>query len=318
MASFKKRGEKWRAQVEKSNVRRSKSFSTLAAAKTWATQLEADIDNLKLGHVANKTVGELLERYADDVAAHKRGWRQETTRAKRLRRDALSKVSLQEIKPSHISAWRDRRLREVSPGTVLRDWNILSHAFNVAINEWCWMHIHPMKSVKKPTAPASRDRRVSDDEIELLRHCSGYDHTPNTKTARTFLAFIFAIETGMRAGEIAKLSRSSITGRAAHLPITKNGTRRDVPLSPAAIKMLATLPDGLFELSADQISSLFRKIRDRAGIPDLHFHDSRHEAITRLAEKLDVLELARMVGIKDLKILMVYYNKTAEQLADKL
>lgn len=61
-----------------------------------------------------------------------------------------------------------------------------------------------------------------------------------------------------------------------------------------------------------------RQARDRAGLADLHFHDSRATAITRLAKRLDVLELARMVGHRDLRMLQVYYRETAEELAAKL
>ena len=50
----------------------------------------------------------------------------------------------------------------------------------------------------------------------------------------------------------------------------------------------------------------------------LHFHDTRHEGITRLAKKLEVLDLARMVGIRDLSILMVYYKPTATEIAERL
>ena len=66
------------------------------------------------------------------------------------------------------------------------------------------------------------------------------------------------------------------------------------------------------------MDALFRKYRDKAGIDNLHFHDTRHEAVTRLAKKLDVLDLARMIGHRNLKTLMVYYNATAEELAQKL
>ncbi|MEZ0137385.1 MAG: tyrosine-type recombinase/integrase [Candidatus Reddybacter sp.] len=318
MATISKRNGRWRAEVRRVNLRKSKTFATKTAAQRWATALEADIDNHKLGSVANKTLGQLLQRYSDEVAVHKKGWRQEVIRLARIGRDPVAATPLLELSAVDMAGWRDRRLREVSAASVRRDWNVISHAINVAINEWQWLHTNPLKSVKKPAPPPARDRRVYDHEIELLRHCSGVDHTPETKTARTFIAFLLAIESGMRAGEIAGLTRKSITGRVAHLPMTKNGTRRDVPLSAAALKLLEPLGPKLLDLSSDQISSLFRKIRDRAGLDDLHFHDSRHEAITRLADKLDVLELARMVGIKDLKILMVYYNKTAEQLADKL
>ena len=53
-------------------------------------------------------------------------------------------------------------------------------------------------------------------------------------------------------------------------------------------------------------------------IKDLHFHDTRHEAVTRLAKKLDVLELARQVGHRDINMLRIYYNQPASERAKKL
>lgn len=142
-------------------------------------------------------------------------------------------------------------------------------------------------------------------------------------TARAIHAFRFAVETAMRAGEIVGLTEDTVDRetRVATLPRTKNGTARKVPLSMAALDLLGDLPktDGpLFGLTSQQIDALFRKARDKAGIENLHFHDSRHEAITRLARKLDVLSLARIVGHKDIKMLMIYYNETAEDLAQRL
>jgi integrase len=93
--------------------------------------------------------------------------------------------------------------------------------------------------------------------------------------------------------------------------------RRDVPLSNKAIHLIMQLPqDRLFAMSDNVLTSCFHYAK--AGIPDLHFHDTRHEAITRLSRKLDVLPLARIVGHKDLKQLMTYYNETAENLAKLL
>ena len=71
-------------------------------------------------------------------------------------------------------------------------------------------------------------------------------------------------------------------------------------------------------ITAASLDKLWRKIRNRAGIADLHFHDSRHEAVTRLSKKLNVLELARMTGHKDIRELMTYYEDDAEEVAGKL
>lgn len=71
-------------------------------------------------------------------------------------------------------------------------------------------------------------------------------------------------------------------------------------------------------MESSHVDSLFRKAKKAALIEELHFHDTRHEAITRLAERVEVLDLARIVGIRDLKILMVYYNKHASDIALRL
>ena len=167
----------------------------------------------------------------------------------------------------------------------------------------------------------ARDRRVSYNDIERLIAFSGTDLAK--AQARAVHAFRIAIETAMRAGEITGLTRDAvdIERRIAHLPNTKNGTARDVPPSSAATALINELPEKtekLIGLDARSLDTLFRRVRDRTEIENLRFHDSRHEAITRLAQKLEPLELARMVGHKNLNMRLIYYNQTAEQLAQKL
>jgi integrase len=207
----------------------------------------------------------------------------------------------------------------------LRELKLLTHACNIAVKEWKWLHENPIKEITRPKEAPPRDRRISQEEIEKVLFACGYDYneTPETAISRVGAAFLFGIETAMRAGEIAALTWNLVdmTKQTARLLDTKNRTPRTVPLSTEAIRILKQLPAGdgrVFNLSSVQISSLFMKAKIRTGIEDLHFHDTRHEAITRLAKKLDVLALARMVGHRDLKMLMVYYNETAEELAKKL
>jgi integrase len=139
------------------------------------------------------------------------------------------------------------------------------------------------------------------------------------------VAFLFAIETAMRSGEILGLTIHTVdkAARVAHLPLTKNGGARDVPLSTRALELLELLPaveEGmpLFNLGDQSRDALFRKGRDRSGIKNLTFHDTRHEAITRLAKKLQPLALARMTGHTDLNELMTYYNESAADIAAQL
>ena len=95
---------------------------------------------------------------------------------------------------------------------------------------------------------------------------------------------------------------------------------RDVPLSQEAIRLLrqAGGESSVFQLTTAQIDANFRKAKKLAGVEGLTFHDLRATAITRLAGKLDILSLARMVGHRDLKMLQIYFRESAEEVAKKL
>ncbi len=51
---------------------------------------------------------------------------------------------------------------------------------------------------------------------------------------------------------------------------------------------------------------------------DLHWHDLRHEAVSRLAERLQMHELMKVTGQKTAKMVARYYHPRAEDLAAKL
>lgn len=311
VASYEKRGKKTRARVIVGGKRISATFQTKAEANKWASALEAT------GSTA--TVGDALTRYADTVSPTKRGARWEIVRLRLIGRDSLASVRVSALTPAHIADWRDRRLQEVSNGSVAREMNLIRSVFEVARREWGWLTVNPVKDVRIPLSPASRKRRITDDEIERLTFAFGLADGLTAETAmnRTGLAFLFALETAMRAGEIIGLKPEDIGAKSVTLPRTKNGDIRAVPLSPRAREILALLPDG-FRLDPATRDVLFRKARDRAEIKDLRFHDSRAEAIWRLSKKLDVLELARVIGHRDLRSLMLYYQITADELADRL
>lgn len=319
MASIRKHGKKWRAEVYKGGTRRSKVHDTKAAAMAWAVDAEREL--AAGGGIPDKPFSALLEKYRDEVSEGKKGYRWEAARIGLLLRDPIAEVKLAELAQPHCAAWRDRRLRQVSAASVRREWTLMSHACTVAIREWHWLRGNPFVGVKRPANPPPRDRRIAQDEIERILLACGYDEPPQTLQARVGAAFLFALETAMRAGEIAALTWEHVHDRHVHLPRTKNGNKRDVPLSVEARRILDMLDktDPVFGLSAEQISSLFRKARDRAMLADLHFHDSRREALTRLSKKLDVMQLAKVSGHRDLRILQaVYYAPTVDDLADKL
>lgn len=318
MASIRKRLDKYEASVFKNGKRKSASFNTMAAAKSWAITTEAELQDTEQGIIPNKTFGDLLDKYARDVSPGKKGGDWEITRIEFYKQDQIAQVRLPDINATHFTEWRNRRLKVVTAGTVLRDWNLLSNACNKAVFEWNWLKVNPMSRVKRPAEVPPRDRLISQDEIDKLLYVFGDDVA--TIPGRTGLAMRFALETGMRTGEIAGLTQDKIfldrqycktSGKTA-------AATRDVPLSAEAIRILKLLGDEVFDLKASQIGSAFQKAKKLTGIDGVHFHDTRANAITMLSKKLDVLALARMIGHKDLGMLQVYYRESAEDIAKKL
>lgn len=319
MASIYRHGKGWRAQVRRGDVRESQTFRTKTEAAQWALAREADMD---AGRLPEHTLGEALARYRREVSPTKRGARWEVLRLTAMERGPIASRPLQSLRTPDLAAWRDARLAEVSSGTVAREMNLLRSVLRQAWKEWHWLRSNPLEDVKPPRSPASRKRRVTQDEIDRLMLAAGVADTEHgTAMQRTCLAFLFALETAMRAGEILGLAWGDVGPKSVRLPVTKNGDARAVPLSPRAREILAALPRTdrpCFDLDPGTRDVMFRRMRDAAKIPDLHFHDSRAEAIWRLSKKLDVMELARVIGHRDLKSLLIYYQTSADELADRL
>ena len=328
MARIGKLGKNWRAEIHKTANgvvhRPTAVFPTKAEAIAWAAQIENEILSGKRGKIKAVTFGALLKQYAEIESPKKRGSKWEITRIGTICKAPVASIKLVDLTPSDFAKWRDNRLKEVSEASVRREWNILSAAINVAIKEWEWMSVNPLKAIKRPVSAPARERLFSDGEIEALCHTLGYDplKKPQTTTAKVGAAMMFAIETGMRAGEIVALMWSDVVGSVATVKVGKTlAASRRVPLSSAAQKILANLPkdgDYCFGLKTQQIDALFRKARDKALIEGLHFHDTRATAVTRLAKKLDILDLAKMIGHRDLRMLQVYFRDSAEEIAKRL
>lgn len=318
VATFRKIKTGWRAEVFKNKIRRSKVLPTKREAQDWAAREEYKIANGD--KIAAATLlADVFDRYAREISPANRGHRWEEMRLAKFGRD-LGEHKISEIEPKHIAAWRDQRLREVSTGTVRREMVLMASVFRVARDEWGMIKTTPMEGVRKPPPAAPRERLPKQYEIDRLRHVAGTDLA--NSTARAFHCFMFACETAMRAGEICGLTwdKVDLERRVAHLPKTKNGSSRDVPLTSEAVDMLRQLPDldPVFGLTPQNLDALFRKIKKKAGVEGLHFHDSRHYATVQLAKRVEVLDLARILGHRDLRMLLVYYNEDMSDIAKKL
>lgn len=338
MASIKKRGDGWRVQVRRKGFPPEyATFPVRAQAVEWAATREAELVGARHGIIPRRTVRQALERYRDEVTPKHRGARWETVRIGKFlgtplkdgrpRDPAVPFVDrlLTQVAQHDLAAWRDASLVTLAPNSVRREYGVLRAVFAVALKEWGWLRQSPFDTVSPPPPGAARTRRVAEAEVEAIIAALGYQRRTRPETSSQFVAtaFLLALETMMRQGEVLGAHRSHVNAPALILrvPESKNGDARDVPLSPAALSLLKLLPKAgpLFPVSAATCDTLFRRARDAAGIEDLHFHDSRREATTRLAKKLDVLELARAGGWRDVNMLLrVYYRPSATDTAKRL
>lgn len=306
MAYIRKRGAIWICEVCIDRQRKSKTFPTKHEARAWADSQESH------GILAPHTISEAIDKYIPIAESHK-GSQAELSRLEAIRK-RLGHHRLESLKASTLSEWRDARLKEVSPVSVRREMIILSSMLKLARREWGWIRDDPLSGVKKPVPGPSRRRGISQDEIDQI--CRNLEPMRVGKQVRCM--FLLSIETAMRLGELLSLNWADVGDKAVLLRDTKNGDTRKVPLSSTARLLISERrdidPQRVFTLNAHQASKAFQ----RASINGTHFHDARSEAITRLAKKLTILELARTVGHRDLKSLMIYFAESAESIADKL
>ena len=329
MASILPHRDGYRVQVYVGGQRRSKVCATRREAAQWALEREAELSGRKL---PDKTLRDALRRYASELDAERGGARWERIRLAAFERDPLALRRLAALGPDDFAAWRDARLRTqaqrrqttVAPATVAREMNLLRSVLETARKEWRWLRTNPMADVSWPKSPKGRARRITpEEEADLTAALGVATLRADTATQRVGLAFLLALETAMRSGEILALTWPNVhlADQYVHLPRTKNGDARDVPLSKRAVEILRALPLGfgpVFQIEAAARDALWRKARAKTPHRDVHFHDSRAEAIWRLSKKLDVLELARVIGHRDINSLLIYYRASASAMAQKL
>jgi integrase len=266
----------------------------------------------------------LFADYMRDVGSKKITGQWESKVIALFEQQPITDMPVAAVTPEVIAQLRDSF--GVGPASTLRYLALLSAVFEYARRELRLVSVNPVKDVRKPRQPRPRTRLPTDDEIERICIALGYDEGEPVETCKQQIAvaFLLSAETAMRSGEILSLEwkHVDLARRVAHLPRTKNGDPRDVPLTNRAVELIAKLRGlaaaRVFTTIEHNRDSTFRRAMQAAGVTGLHFHDARALALTRLARKVDVLRLARIAGHRDIKSLMIYYRESAEDIAREL
>lgn len=344
MATFRKRSEfSWEAQIRRQGQPSiTKTFLYRKDAESWARGIESELDRgafVSSTKAQRTTFKGLAEDFEKDFAPHHyrgKAWKHKLAHLK----TKLGSYSLLAITSQVVAKYRDDRLKEpdsrftldigsaprVSPATVKGELDLLSKVLDVATKEFniSLPAGNPVAGVRLPRGAKKRDRRLTGDEwLKLMVECQA------SKNTWLVPAVTLAVETAMRQGELLSLEWRDIDKKRKLALLLdpekiKNEEPRSVPLSSAALAALESLPRDLkgrvIPIGRMTLYKAFERACDRAEITDYTWHDLRHEALSRLAERGDfsVLEMAAVSGHKTLQMLKRYTHLQAENLAKKL
>ncbi len=332
MASIRKRpGPKgksvWQAQIIRLGYKpQYRTFDTKGEADAWSRRAESEMD---AGAWQDRSEGdrtslaEALVRYSLEITPRKAPATvlRERQKIKRMQHCSLAPIALSRLTGRDVADYiREREGRGIKSATVLGELAMISHLYTVARSAWDMSYLInpvPLAKAAKPKIPRGRERRLVGDEEERLLAAASPEFGAVIK---------FALATAMRRGEIADMrwEHVDLPRRAVLLPKTKNEDARTVPLSPAALDVLKSLPrrinGSVFGLSSNAISMAWKRTVKKANIRGLTFHDLRHEAISRLFEdtNLDMMEIRAISGHKTLQMLARYTHLRTHRLADRL
>ena len=326
MATFRKRSNgHWQARVRTANQNVTKTFINKVDAERWAKQIEVEMQKgsyTSLVLAERTTFAEIIERYIVEVLPTMRGGKADFIRLKALAKRPIAKLNMVALTPQKIAQHRDERLKEIAPATVIRELSYFSSIISYARKEWGINISNPVALVARPKNPRGRSRILDAAETNALFEAL----KPTGRRSIWMLPLVrLALETAMRRSELLGLhwEHVDLGRRTIFLQLTKNGTSRTVPLSTYAVQILTEIPrniDGrVFPVTHEVVSQAFNRARKQAGVKDIRFHDLRHMAITKLAEKLpNLIELSAVSGHKSLAMLKRYYHPNPELLAEKL
>lgn len=301
------------------HIYKSKTFNSKQEALNWEKkflyELDAGIitkDSIKKRklsdaiHKYNTTVLPGKPKNAPNVIQHLKWWEEK-----------IGHLQLSDVTPPVLAECRDTLLTEPNTkgklrknNTVIRYLASISIVLEYCVKEWLWIPQNPARSIKKPRVGKGKTRFFDQEEIHKIKALCA-------ETDSRFLLpiFILALHSGMRRGEVLSLKWENIDfkNKEIHLPITKNGEPRDVPMTDEVFKVLCDLANGkqtdisglVFPSPNNlhkqiDIKSTWERVLKKAGIQDATFHTIRHTACSYLAQiGIPPILIARIVGHKD-------------------
>ena len=326
---------KYQAQISVQGVRKSATFKLKKQAEEWATAEHFMLDQSRMGvsgRLNEYTIMSIFMRWKEEVLPTRNGKKWDAIKLRHIMEWKGWNVRIIENLQYPMKQFRDHRLKTISNNSCNRELNLISCIFTHAQKEWdLGNFINPVKLIKRPPYDDKpRKERWSNAEVKKIYDSVDfkYGDTPTKVQDYICYALSLGVETAMRVGEICKIEKQHYFRDDGYvfLPMTKNGEEREVPLTNKAIEILDILSEGLGDRdllmrgqNTDRLGANFRKMKMKVGLAHKHFHDSRHEAATRLSRVFtNTLELSAVTGHKRLDMLKRYYNPTGKEMRERL
>jgi integrase len=329
---------RWRALVRKAGVYRCSTFDTKGAAKTWATKLEAELDGYRATgkfDARRITLADLIQRHTAEVYPLKPYGVTKQRELAKLERE-IGTLPAGMLTAADLTRYYARRVTEgAGPVTISASLAYLGRVLRIARDLWHYdVPLDPIREARSALALVGRagkskrrDRRVTNAEIaKLTKHF----RAKRQKSIPMADIIEFAVASGMRLGEICRIEWADydrkariVTIRDRKHPQDKLGNDQRVPLLNAtgfdAAAIVARQPRGaasrIFPVYDRSVSDLFRRAVSDLKLGDLHFHDLRHESISRLFEAgFRIEQVALVSGHRDWAMLRRYVHPRAEDL----
>jgi integrase len=336
---------RWRVQIRRKGRYISETFLRHQDAEVWARENEVRIDqgrkpNARGAHDP-RTFGDLIDLHLQDLKDVGRTARRSKAFSLEQLKRKLGDIGLRDLDRDRLIRFgRDRAKEGAGKVTLSIDFTfiktILVHAAAVhgveVVTEEVFLARTALKLLGLIGKGKERDRRPTRDELDRLLK---YLDRNNRLTMPVGRMVQFAISTAMRQEEICSITwkdvdvrRRIVIVRDRKDPRQKVGNDQKVPLIDATgidawqilqqQKFASPHTGRVFPYNGRSVGTAFRRACRDLEIEDLHFHDLRHEATSRLFEAgFAIHEVALVTGHKDWKMLKRYANLRPEDLVDR-
>jgi integrase len=298
MAVFKKQGVYWIDYYVSGRRRRERIGPDKKLAEVVLQKRKVEIAE---GKYLDKrtgprcTVHELARLYLEWARVNHRGYASTRSRVEHLRA-TFGPRQLRELTPMVIDAYVSARVAMRTPATVNREVQVLHHMFRKAV-EWGRALENPVRHQKPLRVNNRRLRYLSQEEITRLLSAADEILRPIVLTA---------LHTGLRRGELFALTWQDIdlTLGVIRLLHTKNGERREIPMSDTLRQTLQQIPrrvgsDHVFPgrtgRGLSNLRGRFHRALRTAGIDGVVWHDLRHTFASHL-----VMAGVNLTSVKEL------------------